>query len=222
MKLLLVVFILLLLFAFFYVKLTTSKQIEGLTDISEINRFKMKNNMGRVFSPETRSAKLNSAISSEQKDVDYYVNTMDIAPAMNDTEMKAVFSQIKYDINRFNTSYKKIYFLACVVPVALDPVAYIKNDIARQYNYLKMCYPKTITDLEDYKKLYSILILGNLSKDIVKSELCPSQALYDEENSLEATLGTKRKFVYTNYSDYVAGPILDEFNVLLNYFLQKK
>ena len=110
MKLLLVVFILLLLFVFFYAMLTT-KQIEGLTDISEINRFKMKNNEGRVFSPETKSAKLNSAISSEQKDVDYYVNTMDIAPAMNDNEMNAAFRQIKNDMNRFNTSYKKIYFL---------------------------------------------------------------------------------------------------------------
>ena len=62
--------------------------IEGLTDVEEINRFKIKNNLGIVFDPYNSSNKVQSAISSMKRPIDDYINYNEIAPATNDDQLK--------------------------------------------------------------------------------------------------------------------------------------
>jgi hypothetical protein len=195
--------------------------IEGLTDVEEINRFKIKNNLNIVFDPYNGSNKVQSAISSMKRPVDDYINYNEIAPATNDTLLKKYMNQIKTDITSYSSSFIKLYFIGSTLPIVLDPFVFVNNELSRQYNYLKMCYPNTIQTPNDYQQLYILLILGQLAKDITNSELNPDDRLYNEENALEITSGSRRQQEYLNYYDYISKPILDKALPIINTLATK-
>lgn len=195
--------------------------IEGLTDVEEINRFKIKNNLGIVFDPYNSSNKVQSAISSMKRPIDDYINYNEIAPATNDDLLKKYMNQIKTDISAYGTTFAKLYFIGSILPIVLDPFVFVNNDLSRQYNYLKMCYPKNIQTPTDYQQLYILLILGQLARDITNSELNPDNTLYNEENALELTSGSRRQQEYLNYYDYISKPILDKALPIINTLATK-
>lgn len=195
--------------------------IEGLTDVEEINRFKIKNNLGIVFDPYNSSNKVQSAISSMKRPIDDYINYNEIAPATNDDQLKKYMNQIKTDINAYSTSFAKLYFIGTILPIVLDPFVFVNNELSRQYNYLKMCYPKNIQTPTDYQQLYILLIVGQLARDITNSELNPDDRLYNEENALELTSGSRRQQEYLNYYDYISKPILDKALPIINTLATK-
>lgn len=195
--------------------------IEGLTDVEEINRFKIKNNLGIVFDPYNGSNKVQSAISSMKRPIDDYINYNEIAPATNDDQLKKYMNQIKTDINAYSTSFAKLYFIGTILPIVLDPFVFVNNELSRQYNYLKMCYPKNIQTPTDYQQIYILLIVGQLARDITNSELNPDDRLYNEENALELTSGSKRQQEYLNYYDYISKPILDKALPIINTLATK-
>ena len=195
--------------------------IEGLTDVEEINRFKIKNNLGIVFDPYNSSNKVQSAISSMKRPIDDYINYNEIAPATNDDQLKKYMNQIKTDINAYSTSFAKLYFIGTILPIVLDPFVFVNNELSRQYNYLKMCYPKNIQTPTDYQQIYILLIVGQLARDITNSELNPDDRLYNEENALELTSGSKRQQEYLNYYDYISKPILDKALPIINTLATK-
>ena len=195
--------------------------IEGLTDVEEINRFKIKNNLGIVFDPYNGSNKVQSAISSLKRPIDDYINYNEITPATNDDQLKKYMNQIKTDINAYSTSFAKLYFIGTILPIVLDPFVFVNNELSRQYNYLKMCYPKNIQTPTDYQQIYILLIVGQLARDITNSELNPDDRLYNEENALELTSGSKRQHEYLNYYDYISKPILDKALPIINTLATK-
>ena len=195
--------------------------IEGLTDVEEINRFKIKNNLGIVFDPYNGSNKVQSAISSLKRPIDDYINYNEITPATNDDQLKKYMNQIKTDINAYSTSFAKLYFIGTILPIVLDPFVFVNNELSRQYNYLKMCYPKNIQTPTDYQQIYILLIVGQLARDITNSELNPDDRLYNEENALELTSGSKRQQEYLNYYDYISKPILDKALPIINTLATK-
>ena len=195
--------------------------IEGLTDVEEINRFKIKNNLGIVFDPYNGSNKVQSAISSLKRPIDDYINYNEITPATNDDQLKKYMNQIKTDINAYSTSFAKLYFIGSFLPIVLDPFVFVNNELSRQYNYLKMCYPKNIQTPTDYQQIYILLIVGQLARDITNSELNPDDRLYNEENALELTSGSKRQQEYLNYYDYISKPILDKALPIINTLATK-
>lgn len=195
--------------------------IEGLIDVSEKNRFKINNNLKIVFDPNNGSNKVQSAISTMKRPIDDYINYNEITPAINDNLLKQYLNQIKTDINTFKHPFSKLYFIGSTIPIVLDPFLFIENNLSRQYNYLKMCYPNTIKSTDDYQQLYILLILGQLAKDITDSELNPDDNLYNAENELEMESGTRRQQEYINYYEYIAKPILDKAIPLIQTFATK-
>ena len=195
--------------------------VEGLTDVSEKNRFKINQNIKNVFDPYINSNRLNNAIKTQQEAVDNYVISANINPALNDASLKTSIQEAINKVQQYKTLYQKLYFMGAYLPVVLDPFLFLENDLSRQYNYLKVCYPKTITNMNDYQQIYSLLVMGQLAKDITTTELCPDTSLYNEENDKEKSVGSKRDQVYSNYYDYITIPILDEISKLLLFFKQK-
>ena len=209
-----------ILFTMFHV-CNKNTVIEGLTDVNEKNRFKINNNLKIVFDPLNGSNKVQSAISTMKRPIDDYINTNEVSPAISDALLKKYMNQIKTDINTFNTSFAKLYFIGSTLPLILDPFIFVENDLSRQYNYLKMCYPNTIKSTNDYQQLYILLILAQLARDITNSELNPDENLYNEANSIELTSGSKRQQEYINYYEYIAKPILDKAIPLIQTFATK-
>ena len=198
-----------------------NRVIEGLIDVTEKNRFKINNNLKIVFDPLNGSNKVQSAISTMKRPIDDYINYNEISPATTDLLIKRYMNQIKTDINTFNTPFAKLYFIGTTLPIILDPFIFVENDLSREYNYLKMCYPKTIKSPDDYQQLYILLILSQLARDITNSELNPDDNLYNAENALELQSGSRRQQEYVNYYEYIAKPILDKAIPLIQSFATK-
>lgn len=198
-----------------------NRVIEGLIDVTEKNRFKINNNLKIVFDPLNGSNKVQSAISTMKRPIDDYINYNEISPATTDVLLKKYMNQIKTDINTFNTPFAKLYFIGTTLPIILDPFIFVENDLSRQYNYLKMCYPINIKTTTDYQQLYILLILSQLARDITNSELNPDDKLYNEENALELQSGSRRQQEYVNYYEYIAKPILDKAIPLIQSFATK-
>lgn len=175
---------------------------EGFTNTpdgrSEENRFKI-DNIEKVLPPDALM-QTQKKIQNAQLEVDNFLNSQSYEPINNDEDAKNAIGILYNNYNnKFSSAFAKLYFFASTVPVLLEPFVYDKNKMACQYNTLLKCYPKTFKNGDDYREMYSIIILADIAKDITNSELDPKTA----------------------YFGYITDPILYAIEQKLKYFYNK-
>jgi hypothetical protein len=205
-----IILLILLLFILFFLIYGNYKTVtEGFNDTpegrTEANRFKMEN-IDNVI-PADAMTNYQIAVQSSQNEVDNYLNSKNYAPVNNDDDVKTAISILYNDMNIFTSTFSKFYFIASAVPIFFESFVYDENKLSVQYNALLKCYPKTIKNGDDYRGIYSIIILAQISNDIVNSELNPKPGTID---------GTQ-----VNYYGYITDPILNEIKTQLEYFYNK-
>jgi len=167
---------------------------------SEENRFKLDATPDDIIEPKNALLIIQSKLSKFQSEVDNFLDRQTYEPVNNDDDVKKAFKIIydKYN-NQFSSVFSKLYYLSSVVPIFFKPFIYDKNSLACQYNALLKCYPKTIKNGDDYRAMYTIIILAEIAGDLTNSELDPA----------------------SKYYGYITDPVLVEIKTQLDYFYNK-